>query len=754
MFEKPNAEKRPGFLKRLRKDQSGNTVALMAAGLIPLTGMIGSGIDISRVYLVKTRLQQACDAGALAARKRMGSDVWSTESNTVAENMFDANFSAGTSGSVALTKSYSEAGGIVSGEASVDVPMVVMDMFGKEKSSIEVQCQAQLAVPNTDVMFVLDTTGSMNCADTALPGACGNNGNVEVTSSKIVGLRRAVRCFYEALSKQDSVADCGSTPSGVTQTAQTRFGFVPYAVNVNVGKLLPNEYLTDSFTYQSRVPVLTPVWVYELGTTSTISGWLNNWSPTTVPTSPYNTRQSTSGWSDVTSGTVTTLQGGKPFRQTGATSTNCTGSTYNNLTGSSSLLTGLSVTTGTPNSPNLLTTSQSPPVHPATQQVRTYNQTRNDVVVQYRYVWENRSGNGCFLERRNHTTPWVRTQTGGTATTPITWTQITDTFTNWEYRPVAHDVSGLKNGGSSWNNSIQLPVNFTTQTLNVSGTNGVSVKRATNMTANWAGCVEERATVRETDFDPLPDANDLDVDLIPTSDTSTQWAPLLPAAVWGRYSGTDTNALVTASRTTSSNLFRNLNNFNDNSDGDSSNNYNDSCPAEARIPTQWASASAFDAYVTGVRASGSTYHDIGLIWGARLLSPTGMFAANNTNRQNIQRHLVFMTDGETSTAPQNYGAYGAEWWDRRRTPTGTAPDNTLLNAQVNGRFLAMCEYIKNEMRITLWVVAFGSGITTQAQANMDLCASPGRSLTATSNTALLNTFRGIADEISDLRLTN
>jgi Flp pilus assembly protein TadG len=751
MFAKQSAEKRPGFLMRLRQDQTGNAIMLMAFGLIPLTGMIGSGIDISRVYLVKARLQQACDAGALAGRKTMGGGNWTTAANTVANNMFTANFSAGTSGSETLAMSYAESGGVVRGTASVDVPMVVMKIFGRERSSIDVQCEAQLAVPNTDVMFVLDTTGSMNCPDTALPGACSNNGNVEVASSKIVGMRRAVRCFYEALSKQNTLADCGSTPSGVTQTAQTRFGFVPYAVNVNVGRLLPNEFLTNNFTYQSRVPVLTPVWVYQLGNTSAISGWLNNWSPSTVPTSPYNTRQSTSGWTDVTSGSVTTLQGSKPFRQTGATnSTNCTGSTYNNLTGSSSQLTGLSVTTGTPNSPSLLTTSQNPPVHPATQQVRTYNQTRNDTVVQYRYVWESRSGNGCFLESRNHTTSWVRTQTGGTATTPITWTQFTDTFTNWQYRPVSHTVSGLKNGGG-WNNSIQLPVGFTTQTLNVSGTNGQTLNRAANMTANWDGCIEERETVRTTDFDPLPDANDLDVDLLPTANTATQWAPLLPAAVWGR---TSSGSNVTATVTTSTNLDRNINNFNDNSDNDSSDNFNDSCPAEAQIPTQWASATAFDAYVTGVRASGSTYHDIGLIWGARLLSPTGIFAANNTNRQNIQRHLVFMTDGDTSTAVQNYGAYGAEWWDRRRTPTATTPTNTLLNAQVNGRFLAMCEYIKNDMGITLWVVAFGSGVTAGAQANMDTCASPGRSLTAVNNTALLNAFRGIADEISDLRLTS
>lgn len=60
------------FLTRLRHDTAGNTIAIVAAGIIPLAGMIGGAVDMSRLYLTKTRLQQACDAGALAGRKAMG----------------------------------------------------------------------------------------------------------------------------------------------------------------------------------------------------------------------------------------------------------------------------------------------------------------------------------------------------------------------------------------------------------------------------------------------------------------------------------------------------------------------------------------------------------------------------------------------------------------------------------------------------------------------------------------------------------
>ena len=62
-----------GFLARLTADNRGNTTAIMAAALIPLLAMIGSGLDMSRAYLVKSKLQAACDASSLAARRAMAS---------------------------------------------------------------------------------------------------------------------------------------------------------------------------------------------------------------------------------------------------------------------------------------------------------------------------------------------------------------------------------------------------------------------------------------------------------------------------------------------------------------------------------------------------------------------------------------------------------------------------------------------------------------------------------------------------------
>ena len=40
-----------GILTRMERDASGNTLAIAAAAMMPLVGMIGGGVDMSRMYL-------------------------------------------------------------------------------------------------------------------------------------------------------------------------------------------------------------------------------------------------------------------------------------------------------------------------------------------------------------------------------------------------------------------------------------------------------------------------------------------------------------------------------------------------------------------------------------------------------------------------------------------------------------------------------------------------------------------------------
>ncbi len=227
---------RRGLLTRLAKDVRGNTLAIVGAALVPLTAMIGSGVDMSRAYMAKTRLQSACDAGALAGRRIMQNDTLTQNVIDEARRFFNFNFPQGLYGTEPFTAAVTRpASGTVRMTAATNVPTAIMGMFGVENMPINVTCDASLNFVNTDVMLVLDVTGSMA---ESLGG-----------TSKIVSLRDAVMALYDELSPIQTQL----TANGM----RLRYGVVPYSATVNVGALIRGvnaDYLVNSAAYQSRQP--------------------------------------------------------------------------------------------------------------------------------------------------------------------------------------------------------------------------------------------------------------------------------------------------------------------------------------------------------------------------------------------------------------------------------------------------------------------------------------------------------------------
>ncbi|WP_159712890.1 TadE/TadG family type IV pilus assembly protein [Sphingomonas sp. AX6] len=621
-------------LSALARDARGNVLALMAAGMFPLAGMVGGAVDLSRMYIVKTKLQHACDAGALAGRKAMGAGVWTQANgmpNATAERFFAANIGQNPYGANGLEHEFNESAGRVTGTASADVPMTLMRIFGFEERTITVSCDAEMRLPNTDVMFVLDVTGSM-----------GSKATSSDSETKMVALRRAVKCFYEIVARLDTDATCdGGAPSGGTgDQVQIRFGFVPYNTNVNVGRLLPTAYLADRWSYQSREPRYASRQEWQLQSSST------------------NPRQNVS-YPNVRSSDCT---------QANATALN----TSNTQTNGNE---------------------------------RTVTETRYT-----RTGWTSSTSHAGTCQGYSETT-----------TSRYQYVTVTE-FSQWRYDLIEHPVAGLKNGPTAWNGSIELPL----------GSNG------TNRTVAWDGCIEERQTVTGTNFTPIPDdAIDLDIDRVPDN-AASRWGPLLRSAIYTRYSGGNytRNRVETAS--------------------DLDNNSSYSCPTESRKMAPWTDAGGFSSYVNSLTPNGNTYHDIGLLWGARLLSPTGLFASENAvtpQGGEIERHLIFMTDGDTVTHNFGYSAYGVPWYDRRNVASPGTANNGSFNNEVNARFDAICSAVKNQ-NVTLWVISFGNGSNATTEGRLEDCATPGRYFTARSSSALQATFRQIADQISALRLTN
>lgn len=643
-----------GFLARLRRDARGGAAVMLAMMVIPLLLFAGSAVDVTRVYTVKARLQQACDAGALAGRRTMTdtSSLTPLDSTAVAQAnaFFNNNFHIGWMQTAAVPIAGQPAGTVfvpsktseaqVAGTATLKVPMALMKMFGFQPVTLNVTCEARYDVADADIMFVLDQTGSMACQTSDSSSTCdsyvgsnylknsdGSYSITEKSSSRISGLRSAVLNFFDTVTGQ-------ADPS-----TNFRFGFVPYNAVANVGKLLqPLGYVKTSADYQSRdLPLSNPNYDANSG-------------------SAYN---------------VTDL---------GKNQTQC-----NAIAGS----------TRSPSTP------------------RTYNTGGGAVVTTT--AWNSSQGK-CFRSDQ--------------AVVP-----------NWTYHSVNYSTAQFITGAAVDNPAI-----------------------ADGTTSTWTGCVEERSDLssdNQTSFSMTSPPKDLDPDSAPAS-ASDGWAPWWydvefvkkstgeissdqTRTVYGRYlPGTSTwyesSALV----------------------------YNEvACPLAAKRLTQTTlpgnSSASFKAAVrtsiqtylsasNGFRPYGTTYHDVGMTWGTRLLSPMGMFANDTAawpGHNPPNRFIIFLTDGDMESDPGSdglvYSEYGLEKYDSRVANGATGQ---TLDDYHNARFLAACQLAKNR-NIKIFVIGYAQSLTTQ----LTTCASPGQAYYAIDQASLNTAFTSIAKQVAMLRIS-
>lgn len=664
------------FLRAISRDATANTLAITAAATFPLLALVGGGVDASRYYMADTRLQQACDAGALAARRAM-SDKTFNEPITggtqtpkeIGDAFFEENFADGSFGIKNLDHNYvaTDKGEVV-GTATGTLPTSIMGAFGYTTFEIDVTCTSDINISNTDIMFVIDITGSMNCAPDN-PGG-GNCGNDPDPGAKLFGLREAMMLFYDTV-------DSATSPS-----AQVRYGVVPYASNVNVGQLLLDanpDWLAKEHTYQSRR------W----------ESFVGDWETTQTQYSRYSGSKS---W-DIQSTFTENLS----FPDINACQNYVNGAGYIDRFVSS-------------NQDTWVLTSQSG-TNPRTIQ---YD---GDVTFEGRFFRGGTYNSGT----RNCSLNWEIAHYLADAT--ITITEEREVINEWVYEEITWPLTDLYD-----DNIVRLPL----------GNNGAMTNVA------WDGCVEEADTVATDDFDPLPeDANDLNINLFP-DEPDEYWKPVLRNAVWERRDGSGISSSTSTSTTRgnrTTNTVRDSERVNSNGQivGQARPGYD--C-ATAAFRLRDMERAEMQTFVDNLQARGNTYHDIGMIWGARLISPRGIFSAANATAPNgdaISRHIVFMTDGLLAPNIETYGMYGVEWWDRRITDNGSLNQAETRHAM---RFQIACRRARLE-NISVWVVAFG---TTLSQNLID-CATPGRAFQADDTAELRAQFEQIAQQIAALRLT-
>jgi hypothetical protein len=288
------------------------------------------------------------------------------------------------------------------------------------------------------------------------------------------------------------------------------------------------------------------------------------------------------------------------------------------------------------------------------------------------------------------------------------------TFDKWVYKRVTYDTSVYKTFEAASTNT---------------GTNGIA------QSSSWAGCIEERKTVNASSFSfstalgiSPSGAFDLEIDSAPDpSDDKTKWAPMWPE--------------LSYLRTTSSGSFTSANT------SDYGTKASASCVYRSQLLSDMTE-DEFDDYADAMVATGNTYLDIGMLWGARLSSPDGIFADNVNeapdNGGEVSRHIIFMTDGEMEPNYRIQQAYGIEWHDRRVTNDGISEDASRHTS----RFRAICQATKAK-GIRVWVIAFGTSLTS----DLTFCASDNSAFRATSASELNEAFQEIARQVGELRIT-
>ena len=618
-------------LRNLRSSTSGNVMYLVAGLLLPILATVGAGVDMGQAYMAKSRLQQACDAGVLSGRRVMAAGSYDSQARNAAKAMFEFNFPNNIYGSKHVVLNSQQQGAAeVQGTATAEVDTLIMNMFGKETFDLSVSCVAKLEISNADIMFVLDTTGSMLTADAG--------GGL----SRIQAVRNEVMAFYDTVQAAQS------------GTSVIRYGVMPYSSNVNVGNILRgvnSSWISNSVdipTRGSRVANYVPfsgftAWA---NTGTTISGKNSTTCPATVRNPQY------------TYGTATT----------GAARTNT---------------------------------------------VSGWTETQNFNANRFRYAW---SSSACREQRAAGiaTRTTVMSMTG---TTPA------GTFLGYTHRRWTHNVSSLLTGGG-----MTVP----------SGANGAAV------TPIWNGCIMERDTVAFAAGSAVPaGAFDLDVDGTPSSE-ATRWHVALPNIAHPRSTNASDAVAATPTEVDTASDWQSYASAANATGGWAA------CPTQAmRLqPIPMSSRATLLNYVNSLVAVGGTYHDVGMVWGTRFASPTGLFADANataTNGSPISRHIIFMTDGQAAPNPGIYGFQGVEYLHGRVGSTGT----TELTNRHNARFQAACAAARAR-NMTVWVVAF----TLPLDANLTACASsPGNAFSASNATQLRTQFQTIAAQITRLRLS-
>jgi Flp pilus assembly protein TadG len=273
------------FFRGLRGDQSGVVIILAALTMTSIVGFTGFAVDVGNVYYARSKLQAATDAAALAGAQNINVGSGGTAISTAtsysavagqlnASSKLPATMASGYPVLKCLTSTGVSCTGPDSANAievkqQATVPLYFGEVLGLSAWQISTTSLAGVkggstATQTLDVMIVLDTTASMNNADTSCTIA-----GATAEDCALAGIRNLLS--YNAGPPisglwpcSPGLTSCGAVVSGNVANPVDRVGLVVFPPLTNAAQI-PHEYQCAS----SPAPTMayynaSPAGVYEI----------------------------------------------------------------------------------------------------------------------------------------------------------------------------------------------------------------------------------------------------------------------------------------------------------------------------------------------------------------------------------------------------------------------------------------------------------------------------------------------------------
>ena len=169
-------------MRRFRNDQRGNLAVIFAIACVPLISAIGCAIDYTEAVRIKSKLQSAADAAAVAAISQqspgwlaaslMTTNGEVTAAENDARNVFNGNITGnflslfnGQTVTATVTKTGANLTSVVS--FSANVPVTFMKVVGFTQLTVTGSSSASSSLPlYLDFYLTLDVSGSMGLPST------------------------------------------------------------------------------------------------------------------------------------------------------------------------------------------------------------------------------------------------------------------------------------------------------------------------------------------------------------------------------------------------------------------------------------------------------------------------------------------------------------------------------------------------------------------------------------------------------------